>query len=184
MNGSSDGFYARVNADGSNLLYSTFYGGSGTGEAIRTVALNGDGHAYVAGYTTSTDLATASAYDASHNGMYDLFVAEINPAGTGVADLVYGTYLGGSSNDFVYAIDVDESGNVYVTGNSSGDEFGTQRDYATVKYAPDGTELWTTSRWWSRPIGIDVAATTESGGSSVPNNTPHSGTRFSSRTRK
>jgi len=44
-----------------------------------------------------------------------------------------------NSYDYAYAIAVDSSGNVYVTGKSYGS--GTNYDYATIKYTPEGNEL-------------------------------------------
>ena len=46
----------------------------------------------------------------------------------------------GNSGDQARAIAVDGSGNVYVTGGSDGS--GTSGDYATIKYDPQGNELW------------------------------------------
>jgi uncharacterized delta-60 repeat protein len=43
--------------------------------------------------------------------------------------------------DKVYSMEVDESGNVYVTGSSAG--MGTGQDYLTIKYNADGIEQWT-----------------------------------------
>jgi uncharacterized delta-60 repeat protein len=46
----------------------------------------------------------------------------------------------GYGEDYAYAIAVDTSGNVYVTGTAWSN--GTEYDYATIKYDPDGNELW------------------------------------------
>jgi len=50
------------------------------------------------------------------------------------------TYTVGTSQDQAYAIAVDDSGNVYVTGKSYGS--GTDFDYATVKYLSNGDTAW------------------------------------------
>src|SRR5262249_31748397 len=52
-----DAFVARLNADGSQLEYSTFLGGNGEDRGY-AIALNSDGNAYVAGLTSSTDFPT------------------------------------------------------------------------------------------------------------------------------
>ena len=46
----------------------------------------------------------------------------------------------GDSIDCAYAIAVDGSGNVYVTGQSCGS--GTYPDYGTIKYYPNGDTAW------------------------------------------
>lgn len=75
---SSDVFVARLSSDGSELHYSTFLGGSAIDEG-QALALDGSGNAVVAGRTQSTNFpTTAGAYDVSHNGNYDVFVARLD----------------------------------------------------------------------------------------------------------
>src|SRR4029079_8184456 len=52
----------------------------------------------------------------------DAFVAEINPAASGAASLVFSTYIGGSDIDQGFGITRDGTGNLYITGRAlSGD---------------------------------------------------------------
>jgi hypothetical protein len=46
----------------------------------------------------------------------------------------------GNSSDYAYAVAVDDSGNVYVTGYSNGT--GTYQDFATIKYSSGGDQIW------------------------------------------
>ncbi|WP_299755008.1 SBBP repeat-containing protein [uncultured Chloroflexus sp.] len=150
-NGGGDVFVTKLNPNGTGLVYATFLGGSAS-DSIRGIAVDGSGHAYVTGWTTSTDFpTTAGAYDTTFNGGdYDAFVAKLNPSGTG---LVYATFLGGSTIDRGYSIAVDGSGNAYVTGETSSVDFpttsravstifnGGDYDAFVVKLNPSGREL-------------------------------------------
>lgn len=59
-----------------------------------------------------------------------------------------------SAWDKALAIAVDGSGNVYVTGYSTGS--GTSWDYLTIKYLPDGDTAWV--RRYDGPFGLDDVA--------------------------
>ncbi len=119
-NGASDAFVAKLNAAGTDLLYSTFLGGS-SGDVGSAIAVDGAGCTYVAGHTQSVDFPTGPGYDASFNGPYSTaFVAKVNAAGT---SLVYSTFLGGSGGDYGVAIAVDGAGCAYVTGNTGSLDF-------------------------------------------------------------
>jgi hypothetical protein len=126
FNGYVDGFVAKLNADGSDLLYSTFLGGSLAFDYCSGMTIDGSGNAWVAGYTDSADFPTTlGAYDESYNGGFDALVVELDPAGNGVADLVYSSFLGGSVSDAAWSVDVDASGDVYVTGDTESADFPT-----------------------------------------------------------
>ncbi|MEW6683481.1 MAG: SBBP repeat-containing protein [Nitrospirota bacterium] len=112
------------------LVYATFLGGSGDedGEAFGLdwaidAAIEADalGYAYVTGSTTSLNIGVDSATFGAR-GAHDVFVAKLNPAGTG---LVYATYLGGSGYDGGHAITVDPQGNAYLTGETTSPDFPT-----------------------------------------------------------
>jgi hypothetical protein len=67
----------------------------------------------------------------------------ISPASSQVeAKLEWDAYYAapGYSNDVGYSIAVDNDGNVYVSGRSQG--YGSGFDYLTLKYDPDGNQLW------------------------------------------
>jgi len=109
-----------------DLLYSTFLGGSGDYDYGRGIAVDGSGNAYVTGTTNSTDFPTTTgAYDTSHNGDYDVFVTEIDPAGNGINDLLYSTFLGGTDYDYGFGIAVELESALYVTGATWSTDFPT-----------------------------------------------------------
>lgn len=82
LNGQRDAFVARVRADGSGLVFSTYLGGNSF-EDGNVVAELPDGGFVVAGVTESTDLTTrANAFaDPSHRPTRPGFLAEIGPTG-------------------------------------------------------------------------------------------------------
>jgi MYXO-CTERM domain-containing protein len=116
-----DAFVAKLNAEGSALVYSTYLGGNDSDQAYG-VAVDGNGSAYVVGYTGSTNFPTANALQPSSGIAPDAFVAKLNAGGSA---LVYATYLGGNASDQATAVAVDGSGNAYVVGWTSSGDFPT-----------------------------------------------------------
>jgi len=77
LGGGQDAFVAKLNAAGSALDYATFLGRSDD-EKGYSIAVDGTGKAYVTGYTESSDFPTTpGAFDTSHNGESDAFVARL-----------------------------------------------------------------------------------------------------------
>jgi hypothetical protein len=119
-----DAFVTKLSPSGDALAYSTYLGGFGTDEAF-CVTVDSDGIAYVAGATTSDDFPIQNPYQTDQIGK-DGFITKLTQSGD---SLVYGTYLGGDSDDIVNGIAVDVFGNAYVIGNTSSTDFPVQNPY-------------------------------------------------------
>lgn len=100
-----DAFVMRVNAAGSALIYSSFYGGSG-GESACGIVVNSQNEAFISGYTETDDGSfpiTSCAFQPVFGGQStanisgDLYLAKINASGS---TLQYSTFVGGSSDDY------------------------------------------------------------------------------------
>jgi len=134
--GGADAFVAKLNPAGSALVYSTYLGGSGAENvylylgfgdtAVGGIAVDSAGNAYVTGYTSSTDFPTMNPLQPANGGGTDAFVAKLNPTGSA---LLYSTYLGGSSDDYGFAITVDSAGNAYVAGRTFSADFPTKNPF-------------------------------------------------------
>ncbi len=111
-------FVTKVNPTGSALVYSTFLGISSGG----SLALDASGNVYVTGSASDGYPTTAGAFDTSANGGSDVVVTKLNSSGSA---LVYSTFLGGSTNEEARAIVIDATGNAYVTGSTTSNNFPT-----------------------------------------------------------
>jgi hypothetical protein len=118
--GGIDAIVAKLSADGSQLLYGSYLGGSERDEGF-DIAVDSTGNMHLTGWTNSDDFDTANAYQAARAGDDDAFVTKIDSAGS----LAYSTYLGGAENDEGWGIALDSASNAYVTGRSSSDDFDT-----------------------------------------------------------
>ena len=109
-----DAFVTKLNAEGSELVYSTFLGGAGM-DIGYGIAVDEDGNAYVAGETESNDFPSVGAFQPASGGLSDGFVVKLDSKGS----VEYSTYLGGSDRDSVLSLALDAAGDSYVTGLSS-----------------------------------------------------------------
>jgi uncharacterized delta-60 repeat protein len=94
--------------------------------AAAAIAVDGSGNVYLTGTTLGI------------SGRRDYATIKYQADGDTAWVRIYNGLANG--HDFAYAIAVDSSGNVYVTGTSYGS--GTYDDYATIKYYPNGDTAW------------------------------------------
>ncbi|MFN7929481.1 MAG: SBBP repeat-containing protein [Blastocatellia bacterium] len=114
-NGGRDGFVAKLNAWGTELIYSTYLGGDDV-DQCNDIKVDADGNAYVTGSTASDDFPTTfGAYQSEWAGSDDVFVCKINPTGSA---FVFSTLVGGAGGDIATSLALDAKGNVYVVGYS------------------------------------------------------------------
>jgi hypothetical protein len=160
--GGTDSFVTMLNASGAKLLYSTYFGGSGTdfGWGVRVDATG----TYLAGSTTSLDFPAINAFQTDYAGGLtegDAFLVKLNPAGDAV---LYSTLLGGAGDDGCRGFAVDASGAAYIGGFTTSANFPTTAGAAqrTLRGASDG---------WAAKItgnGSVLAWSTLVGGASAP----------------
>jgi hypothetical protein len=154
-NGSGNAFITKLSPAGTEVVYSTYLGGSAqsfgyytisSGDSANGIAVDAEGNAYVAGQTTSNDFpVTAGAFQTQAKNPYSsAFITKLNPTGSA---LVYSTYLGGSGGDQggdgASCIALDSSGNAYVGGVADSPNFPVssnafQKNKAALISAGDG----------------------------------------------
>jgi uncharacterized repeat protein (TIGR01451 family) len=168
--GSADAFVVKMSASG-DLGYVTRLGGSGE-DVGRAVAIDPQGGVVLGGLTRSSDFPVRSPLQAEHGGGTDGFVARVDPSG----EVVISTFLGGSGDEQVNALGVDDTGNAYAVGWTTSQDFpvvdalqpafaGGDSDAFVAKMSATGTTLV-----YSTYLGgdqMDIAAGIDVEGSGV-----------------
>ncbi|MCX6584659.1 MAG: SBBP repeat-containing protein [Candidatus Aminicenantes bacterium] len=118
--GNEDAFVAKIKTDGTGLVYCGYIGGS-DGDAGYAIAVDTLGCAYITGATESsqTGFPVMAGPGLTYNGERDAFVAKIKADGTA---LDYCGYISGSGWEESWAIVIDATGCIYVTGHTSSTE--------------------------------------------------------------
>jgi hypothetical protein len=147
--GGQDVFVTKLTSAG-GLSYSTYLG-SNTSDTAAGIAVDTSGNAYVNGLTNSAQFPVLNAFQSSFAGgtcgtspntrpCFDLFVTKFNATGSA---LIFSTYLGGTSDDFVNGlgggITVDSSNNVYLTGSTQSTNFPLLNAFQST-HAPGASE--------------------------------------------
>lgn len=112
--GGRDAMIAKVKGDGSQVLWATYLGGSGSEGNTNSIRVTGSA-VFVSLFTRSTDMPTPNGFDHTLGGNSDVYVAKLSLDGT---TLLYGTYVGGSGTEDseTHQLWVDAQGNAVVTG--------------------------------------------------------------------
>ncbi|MCU1238012.1 MAG: hypothetical protein JWP63_5979 [Candidatus Solibacter sp.] len=124
LKGNTDVFVAKVSANGAQVLYATYLGGTQSQgsaylEEARGVAVDPQGNIVITGITNSTDFPSVRAIQ-SFSGAVDSFLTVLNPAGD---KIVYSTPIGGAKDDIAHAVAVDSTGAAYVAGHTLSADF-------------------------------------------------------------
>jgi Beta-propeller repeat/Abnormal spindle-like microcephaly-assoc'd, ASPM-SPD-2-Hydin len=152
------------------LVYSTYLGGSGTDQPAG-IAVDSTGSVYIAGYTNSPNFPLA-ALGSLPTGEDHVFVAKLDPTGS---NLIYADYIGGSNQDFGYALALDSTNEVYVTGSTESTDFPVVNPYQSslpgyysgfvTKISANGSSLlystYLGGNAYDQPSGIGIDSTGE-----------------------
>jgi hypothetical protein len=132
----------KYDPQGVKLWIATYNGAAGLDDWCYGLATDTSGNVYAAGFTSTTTSGK------------DFVTVKFDPSGSFQWARQYNGP--GNQDDAANHISADPSGNIVVTGISKGN--GTLDDYATIKYAPDGTQLWV-ARYDGPAGGVDDART-------------------------
>jgi hypothetical protein len=134
----SDIIVSRISADGTQLLSSTFLGGSKndginptSGELTKNygdeqrgdIIVDADNNVYISTVTSSEDFPVVNAFDLTYNaGDTDAVLIKMDQS---LSTVEWATYLGGSKTDAAHSLKFDANGDVVTSGGTSSANFPT-----------------------------------------------------------
>ena len=116
---SVDAFVTKYNRNGSQIIYSTYIGGTHEDWGWE-IAVDKKGSATIVGTTKSSVFPLKNALQSTYMGNLDVFITKISPKG---GRLKFSTYLGGSSYDDARTIAVDSKNAIYIVGYTASNDF-------------------------------------------------------------
>ncbi|MBN1213533.1 MAG: SBBP repeat-containing protein [candidate division Zixibacteria bacterium] len=124
-----DAFITRINANATNLIYSTYLGG-GDDDWPVDMEIDANGFVYLTGYTYSLDFPKYLPFQNAKDDSADAFVTKLDSSGV---SLVFSTFFGGSKNDYSQGITVDNDGKIYISGSTGSSDFPLKRELQTYQ---------------------------------------------------
>lgn len=131
------------------LEWSTYYGDASS-EVANSITTDGNNQIYFCGNTSSAaNIATTGAYQISLSGIADACLIKFDAGG----NRLWGTYYGGSANDYGFGVATDKANNVYTCGgtvSTSGiasagahqTSSGGLQDAMIFKFDTSGKRIW------------------------------------------
>ena len=137
--GLQDTFLCEFNPGNASLIYSTFLGGEADDWGISIIVNRANHLVYFAANTVSAEFPLGpNSYQINRKGASDGVVGVMDFTQSGTASLVYDTYFGGSDNDAIQTMAVDNSGNLMIAGYSLSVDLPITGDALQVRNAGNG----------------------------------------------
>jgi hypothetical protein len=116
--GAFDTYILKLKSDGT-FKWARYFGGSG-GEFTVGMGTSKTDKIVIAGFTSSQDITTTpGAFQATHAGALDIFIAVFDSVG----NKLWNTYYGGTATDDAHAVNFDVNENIIVGGESYSTDF-------------------------------------------------------------
>jgi gliding motility-associated-like protein len=176
--GANDAFLARLSADGSKLVYSTYFGGTGDDKAT-DLSINASEDVYIVGSTANSNFPLTTGakgpFKYTNSDNMDGFVARIQFDGK---KLLWSKMMGGTQMDYFEGLYVNDNDELYIAGFSNSSDFYTTAnavqpvskggyDHVVVKMNKSGTNVFFSTylggsgddyyyagSWWTSNIRI------------------------------
>ena len=163
LGGVQDGVVFKLNGNFSNLMFSSYYGGSAR-DACYSVKLDNAQNVVFAGGTQSNNLQGISGtwQTAFGGGTTDGFVVKLPPAGNSITAA---SYIGKNQYDQAFFVEIDRYDNIYLLGQSVGGTFpvfnaaysnGTSSNFI-IKLNPTLTTNMASTRFGNGSTAIEIS---------------------------
>ncbi|MHA1592850.1 MAG: SBBP repeat-containing protein, partial [Candidatus Heimdallarchaeaceae archaeon] len=164
-----DCFILKLSSDGSSILYSTFFGGSGD-DLVRGMAIDANNNMIFTGETFSPDFPLNNAFDDEFNGFVECFYAKIAANGTTLvfssflgeteeAQTEYGCDIAFGNDGSIYFLGTARTNNITMTDDTTFGPHSGETDMTLIKLSADGSLLYSTyigGDGWDHGRAIDI----------------------------
>lgn len=154
----TDAFVSKINATGTQLIYSTYLGTNQGSDSAFGIAVDQAGNAIIAGTTDHATFPVVNAHQPTYGGNSDAFITKLNATGSA---LVFSTFYGGNQSEIAQKIRMKDD-QLYITGSTTSSNFPTTAgvlkpstcagsscgtmasDSFVTKFSVDGVRQWAT----------------------------------------